>query len=96
MMLLDDQDRSLWNREQIAEGRRWSSAALSSRRFGPYTLQAAIAAVHAEAPSAAATDWAPDRRPLRRAAARRAVAGRGAEPRGGGGDARRAGRRASR
>ena len=57
-MLLDDQDRSLWNREQIAEGAALVERALASRRFGPYTLQAAIAAVHAEAPHAAATDWA--------------------------------------
>jgi RNA polymerase sigma-70 factor (ECF subfamily) len=56
-VLLDDQDRSLWNREQIAEGMALVERALSSRRFGPYTLQAAIAAVHAEAPNAAATDW---------------------------------------
>jgi RNA polymerase sigma-70 factor, ECF subfamily len=58
LILLDDQDRSLWNRDQIAEGLALVERALSSRRFGPYTLQAAIAAVHAEAPSAAATDWA--------------------------------------
>ncbi len=58
LVLLDEQDRSLWNREQILEGLGLVERALSSRRFGPYTLQAAIAAVHAEAPSAAATDWA--------------------------------------
>lgn len=58
LILLDEQDRSLWNREQIAEGLALVERALASRRFGPYTLQAAIAAVHAEAPSAAATDWA--------------------------------------
>ena len=58
LVLLDDQDRSLWNREQIAEGMALVERALASRRFGPYTLQAAIAAVHAEAPDAAATDWA--------------------------------------
>jgi RNA polymerase sigma-70 factor (ECF subfamily) len=57
LVLLDDQDRSLWNRDQIAKGSALVERALSSRRFGPYTLQAAIAAVHAEAPSAAATDW---------------------------------------
>jgi RNA polymerase sigma-70 factor, ECF subfamily len=56
-VLLDDQDRSLWNDEQIAEGVGLVERALTSRRFGPYTLQAAISAVHAEAPSAAATDW---------------------------------------
>ena len=58
LVLLEDQDRSLWNRDQIAEGLALVERALSSRRFGPYTLQAAIAAVHAEAPDAAATDWA--------------------------------------
>ena len=58
LILLDDQDRSLWDRDQIAEGARLVEQALSSRRFGPYTIQAAIAAVHAEAPDAAATDWA--------------------------------------
>jgi RNA polymerase sigma-70 factor (ECF subfamily) len=58
LILLENQDRSLWNREQIAEGKALVERALLSRRFGPYTLQAAIAAVHAEAPSAAATDWA--------------------------------------
>jgi len=58
LVLLGDQDRSLWNRDQIAEGSALVERALSSRRYGPYTLQAAIAAVHAQAPSAAATDWA--------------------------------------
>jgi RNA polymerase sigma-70 factor (ECF subfamily) len=58
VVLLEDQDRSLWNREQIAEGVHLVERALASRRFGPYTLQAAISAVHAEAPTAAATDWA--------------------------------------
>ena len=57
LILLENQDRSLWNREQIAEGVALVEKALNSRRFGPYTLQAAIAAVHAEAESAAATDW---------------------------------------
>jgi RNA polymerase sigma-70 factor (ECF subfamily) len=57
LILLDAQDRTLWNREQIAEGQRLVERALASRRFGPYTLQAAIAAVHAEAPDAARTDW---------------------------------------
>jgi RNA polymerase sigma-70 factor (ECF subfamily) len=58
LVLLEDQDRSLWNRQQIAEGVALVERALSSRRFGPYTLQAAIAAVHAEASSTGATDWA--------------------------------------
>jgi RNA polymerase sigma-70 factor, ECF subfamily len=57
LILLENQDRSLWNREQIAEGLALVEKALKSRRFGAYTLQAAIAAVHAEAESAAATDW---------------------------------------
>jgi RNA polymerase sigma-70 factor (ECF subfamily) len=57
LVLLDAQDRSLWNRDQIAEGLGLVELTLSSRRFGPYTLQAAIAAAHAEAPRAAATDW---------------------------------------
>ncbi|MBV8673226.1 MAG: RNA polymerase sigma factor, partial [Acidobacteriaceae bacterium] len=57
LILLENQDRSLWNREQIAQGVALVEKALSSRRFGPYTLQAAIAAVHAEAESTAATDW---------------------------------------
>ena len=58
LVLLEDQDRSLWNRDQIVEGLSLVRQALSSRRFGAYTLQAAIAAVHAKAPNAAATDWA--------------------------------------
>jgi RNA polymerase sigma-70 factor, ECF subfamily len=58
LVLLDEQDRSLWNREQIVEGTALVERALASRRFGPYALQAAIAAVHAEAPAAAQTDWA--------------------------------------
>jgi len=58
LILLENQDRSLWNRDQIGEGLALVARALSSRRFGPYTLQAAIAAVHAEATEPAATDWA--------------------------------------
>ena len=58
LVLLADQDRSFWSREQIAEGTALVERSLRSRRFGPYTLQAAIAAVHAEAPNAAETDWA--------------------------------------
>jgi RNA polymerase sigma-70 factor (ECF subfamily) len=57
LILLDDQDRSLWSQAQIAEGTGLVERALASRRIGPYTLQAAIAAVHAEAPAAALTDW---------------------------------------
>jgi RNA polymerase sigma-70 factor, ECF subfamily len=58
LILLEDQDRSLWNRDQIAEGKALVERALSSRRVGPYTVQAAIAGVHADAPNAAATNWA--------------------------------------
>jgi RNA polymerase sigma-70 factor (ECF subfamily) len=57
LILLENQDRSLRNREQIAEGVALVEKALTSHRFGSYALQAAIAAVHAEAESAAATDW---------------------------------------
>ena len=57
LVLLDDQDRSLWDRQQIAEGRALVDRALSSQGFGAYTLQSAIAAVHADAQSPQATDW---------------------------------------
>jgi RNA polymerase sigma-70 factor (ECF subfamily) len=57
LILLENQDRSLWNRKQIAEGVALLEKALKSRRFGSYTLQAAIVAVHAEAESVALTDW---------------------------------------
>jgi RNA polymerase sigma-70 factor (ECF subfamily) len=57
LILLEDQDRSLWDGDKIAEGRSLVEQALASQRFGTYTLQAAIAAVHALAPTAAATDW---------------------------------------
>jgi RNA polymerase sigma-70 factor (ECF subfamily) len=57
IVLLADQDRSRWDHAQIAEGTRWVERALATRRIGSYTLQAAIAAVHAQAPSAEATDW---------------------------------------
>lgn len=58
LILLDDQDRALWDAQMIAEGCALVERALGSRRFGPYCLQAAIAAVHAEAPSIEETDWA--------------------------------------
>jgi len=58
LVLLEQQDRSLWNRAQISEGISFTERALSMKRIGPYTLQAAIAAVHAEASSAGETDWA--------------------------------------
>jgi len=57
LILLEDQDRSLWDRNQIAEGTKLVERALASRVVGPYTIQAAIAAVHAGAATAAATDW---------------------------------------
>ncbi|PSJ16253.1 RNA polymerase sigma factor [Nitrosomonas supralitoralis] len=58
LVLLDEQDRSLWNHEQIAEGSELTKKALSSGNFGSYTLQAAIAAVHAEASNTNQIDWA--------------------------------------
>ena len=58
LILLEDQDRALWNRDQIAEGASLVERAFTSREVGPYTIQAAIAAVHAQAPSSGATDWA--------------------------------------
>jgi RNA polymerase sigma-70 factor, ECF subfamily len=58
LVLLEDQDRSLWSQEQIAEGMELVEQALRSQRFGAYTLQAAISGVHASAPTPAATDWA--------------------------------------
>src|SRR4029077_14516379 len=58
LILLEDQDRSRWNRAMIDEGARRVREALASRAFGPYTIQAAIATVHAEAPDAASTNWA--------------------------------------
>ncbi|NOV31797.1 RNA polymerase sigma factor [Methylomonas sp. ZR1] len=57
LILLDDQDRSLWDSDRIAEGSALVQRALGSRRFGPYALQAAIAGLHANASHAAATDW---------------------------------------
>jgi RNA polymerase sigma-70 factor, ECF subfamily len=58
VIVLEEQDRSLWNRDQMAEGTRLVEQTLASGRYGPYTVQAAISAVHAEAPTADATDWA--------------------------------------
>jgi RNA polymerase sigma-70 factor (ECF subfamily) len=57
LVLLEDQDRALWDRALIAEGVELTTRALKTRLFGPYSLQAAIAAVHAEAPSTSETDW---------------------------------------
>jgi len=58
LILLENQDRALWNRDQITEGVSLVARALSSGQVGPYTIQAAIAAAHAQAPSSATTDWA--------------------------------------
>lgn len=58
LILLEDQDRSLWNQNQITEGVSLVQQALSAGQVGPYTIQAAIAAVHTQAPSSVATDWA--------------------------------------
>ncbi len=91
VILLEEQDRSLWDRELIDEGKALVARALASRRFGPYTLQAAIAAVHAEAREAAATDWAQIVGDIRCAAAGESFAGGGVEPGDCGCDARRAG-----
>ena len=57
LILLEDQDRTLWNRDQIREGQSFVERALATRRFGAYTMQAAIAAVHANATTANETDW---------------------------------------
>ena len=89
LILLEDQDRSLWNRDQIAEGKALVEKALSSRRFGPYTLQAAIAAVHARRAQRRGHGLGADCRALRRACACRAVTCDRVESRRGGGDARR-------
>jgi RNA polymerase sigma-70 factor (ECF subfamily) len=58
LILLENQDRSLWNQEQITEGKKLVEQSIESGRYGSYTLQAAISAVHAEAKIAAETDWA--------------------------------------
>jgi RNA polymerase sigma-70 factor (ECF subfamily) len=58
LILLENQDRALWNRDQITEGISLVARTLSSGQVGPYTIQAAIAAAHAQAPSSATTDWA--------------------------------------
>ena len=58
LILLEDQDRALWSRDQITEGVSLVQRALSMGQVGPYTVQAAIASIHAQAPSSAATDWA--------------------------------------
>ena len=82
IILLEDQDRSLWNQAQIREGKSQLERALAMAPVGPYTIQAAIAAVHADAANAGRHGLASDRRAVRRAAANRAVARRGIEPSG--------------
>ena len=95
IVLLEDQDRGLWNRDMIAEGLALVDKALRHRRPGPYQVQAAIAGVHAHAARAEDTDWARDRSALRRAGAVAAVAGRHAQPRGRGRQGARSRRRRS-
>ncbi len=94
IVLLEDQDRTRWRREMIAEGQALVERAIRSRGFGPYTLQAAIAAVHAGAATAADTDWGEIVGTLRRAGPGGSVASGPAQPRGRGGDAGRAAGRA--
>ena len=93
VVLLEDQDRSLWDRQMIAEGLALIDKAMRHRRPGPYQVQAAIAALHARAARPEDTDWAADRPALRRAGAAAALAGGHAQPRGGGLQGARARRR---
>ncbi len=93
VVLLDDQDRSKWDRAQIAEGLQLVERALASRRIGPYTVQAAISAVHAGAPTAAATDWNEIVGLYERVAPDRSLAGDRSESRRRGRDAGRTGGR---
>ena len=88
IILLEDQDRSLWNRDHISEGKALVERALSSRRFGSYTLQAAIAAVHAEATQRLSNRLGPDCRALRHAGAGGTVPHSGVESGRGRRDAR--------
>ena len=92
LILLDHQDRSLWNREQITEGEALVRRAMASPEVGPYVIQAAIAAVHAAAGSAEATDWTQIVSLYDVSGAGRAVASRGIKSSRGCGDARRADR----
>ena len=81
LILLDHQNRALWNRDQIAEGILLTESALASRRFGAYTLQAAIAAVHADASAVGIHGLEADHGTLRPAAAHPAISGCGTQPR---------------
>ena len=80
IVLLDDQDRGLWDGRLIAEGLALIDKAMRHRRPGAYQVQAAIAALHARAATPADTDWAADRRALRSAGAAHPVAGGDAQP----------------
>ena len=82
LVLLADQDRTLWDRELIAEGQAIVRRCLRRGQPGPYQVQAAIQAVHSDAPTAAATDWRADRAAVRPAAGARSEPDRGVEPRG--------------
>ena len=91
VILLEDQDRSLWDRERIGEGQALVRRVLAGREIGFYAIQAAIAAEHASAPSIGRDELGADRRALRSADACRPVAGGRAEPRRGDRRARRTG-----
>ncbi len=88
LVLLEDQNRALWNREYIKQGTALVQRALAAGAVGPYTIQAAITAVHANAAATEATDWARDRRPVRSLGACRALPSNRIESRSGGGYAR--------
>ena len=91
IVLLEDQDRTHWDRARIDEGTALVERAMAFGRPGPYQIQAAIAALHDEAPTAAVDRLAPDRRAVRRLRPDRSLAGRPAQPRGGGRDGGRPG-----
>ena len=93
LILLGDQNRTLWDRERIAEGLALVERAFASKVVGSYTLQAAIAAVHARAAAPAENELERGRLALRSSPSRRSLPGRRAQPRGGGRHARRVGRR---
>ena len=96
LILLDDQDRTLWNQKMIAEGLALIDKAMRHRRSGPYQIQAAIAALHARAGKARGHRLGADRPALRRARDHAAVAGGDAQSRGRGLQGARARRRRSR
>ena len=90
VILLEDQDRLLWDQEQIRDGKSLLERAFASPPIGPYTIQAAIAAVHAVADTVAATDWHQIGEAVRRASPNPTIAGRRLEPSNRHRDARRA------